>query len=256
MVPYSYDEFASTVNVLGFATGTSMLKYFAESPQNSPEKRLYTKLLQRNVTIGNGRPLDIPDWAKRSFGTLFYNKMYGLSKHYVSIGSQMYLTDLLTRTCWAKVYSEDQELQKFNPYLHSHFVPYFKNLYPWVTSDPGTQAILHGFIKRKDFTPDKKIWKRVKRSIEYGMFQRIMLTAEATGSSERLPIEIKKRPTQMRDCKQYSRKLKIKEAEFQALKVINFKVFTLVFLALISVCCMTYVVEVALKERPTQVHPM
>ena len=97
----------------------------------------------------------------------------------------------------------------------------------------------------------QKVWKRVKMSIEYGIFQRIMLTAEATGLSERLPIEIKKRPTQMRDCKQYSRKLKIKKVEFQALKVINFEKFTLVLLVLMSVCCMAYIVEVAFKKQPT-----
>ena len=180
--------------------------------------------------------------------------MYRLSHDHVSIGNEIHLIELLTRTCWTKVHAEDPDLQNVHPLLQSFFVPYFKNLYPWVTSDPRTQQILHAFMKRKDFIPDTKIWKRVKRPIDYGMFQKIMLTAEATGSSQRVVIEINKRPTQMRDCKQYSRKLKIKEVEFQALKVVNFEKFTLVFLALVSVCCMAYIVEVALKERPTHVH--
>ena len=97
---------------------------------------------------------------------------------------------------------------------------------------------------------------KVKTSIEYSIYQRIVWTAEKFDATNNFFIKIKKRMTQMRDCKKYSRKLKIKEVEFQALKVVNFEKFTLVFLALISVCCMAFIVEVALNERPTQVHPM
>ena len=243
IVPYLYDDFASTLKVLGFPTGTSMLQYFAQSPKNSPEKGLYNELRQRNVTIGDGRPLNIPGWATNWLDKKFYNNMYRLSQDHVSIGSEIHLTELLTRTCWTKVYAEDPDLQKRNPLLKSLFAPYFKNLYPWVTSDPRTQQILHAFMKRKDFIPDTKIWKRVKGSIDYGMFQKIMLTAEAAGLSERLPIKFKKRPTQMRECKKYSRILKIKEVEFQALKVVNFEKFTLVFLVLFCVCYISLITE-------------
>ena len=51
----------------------------------------------------------------------------------------------------------------------------------------------------------QKIWKR---SIEHDLFYNIM-TAEALNITENLPI--KKRPTQMIDFKQYSRRLRIKE---------------------------------------------
>ena len=255
-VSFSYDDFASTVKVLGFPSRTSMLQYFAQSPEDSPEKRLYNKLRQRNVTIGDGRPLNIPNWATKKLIKKFYNDMYRLSQDHVSIGSEIHLKELLTRTCWTKVYVEDPGLQKRNPLLKNFFSPYFKNLYPWVTSDPRTQQILHAFIKRKHFIPNEKIWKRLKRSVDHGMFERIMLTAKATGSSERMLIHINKRSSQMRDCKQYSRKLKIKEVEFQALKVVNFEKFSLVFFAFISVCCIAYILEVSLKKRHTQVYPM
>ena len=94
----------------------------------------------------------------------------------------------------------------------------------------------------------------MEESQEHGMFEKILLTAEAMDLSKRLS-KIKKMQTQW-ETKKYLRKLKIKEVEFQALKVVNFQKFTLVFLALISVCCMSYVVEVALKEQHTQVHRM
>lgn len=57
----------------------------------------------------------------------------------------------------------------------------------------------------------------------------------------------------MKDSLDYSRKL-IKEAGFKDLKVVIFFKFTLAFLALISVCCMAWIVKVTLKERPTLVH--
>ena len=255
-VAYSYQDFASTVTVLGFATGTSVLKYFKESPEDYPERRLYNELIRRNVTIGNGLPVERPHWTRGILGRAFYDSMFRLNKHHVSIGSQIHLTGLLTTICWAKVYSEAPELQEYNPSMKTHFVPRFRTLYPWISSDPQTRSILHAFIKRKDFIPDKKIWERVKRSIEHGMYQRIIWTAEAFDITEDFFIEIKERPTQMRDCKEYSRKLKIKEVGFEDLKVVNFQKFAYVFLVLISACFMALIVEVYLKRQPTQVHPM
>ena len=255
-VPYSYDDFASTVDVVAFPVGTSMLKYFKDSPQDYPEKRLYNELCRRNVTIGIGRPFNMPHWAEGELGENFYRSLYRLRKNHVSIGDQVHLKGLLTTVCWYKVYSEDPNLQEMDTYLKSHFVPRFRKLYPWVSSDPQTRPILHAFIKRKEFIPDKKIWKRVKRSIEQGMFQRMIWIAEASEITEIFSIKVNKRPTEMRDCKEFSRKLKIKEVKFQALKVVNFEKFTLIFLALTSICCMAYIVEVAFKERFTQVHPM
>ena len=101
--------------------------------------------------------------------------------------------------------------------------------------------------------PDKKIWKRVKSSIEHGMYQRLVWTTETLELSQAFSFSIKKRPTAMRDCRDYSRKLKIKVG-FQTLKIVKFEKFTLVVLAFISVCCMAYIVEVFMKERHTLVH--
>ena len=135
-----------------------------------------------------------------------------------------------------------------DPNLERHVIPYYKNFYLWVTSNPNTQPMLYAFIKRKEFIPDKKIWQRVKSSMEHGMFQRMIWTAEASDITLSFIIKIDKRPTQMRGCKEYTRKHKIKEVEFQALKVVNFKKFTLVYLALISVCCIAYILEVVFKD--------
>ena len=254
IVPRSYNDFSSTVNVVGFATGSSMLKYFKDSPEEYPERKLYDELCRRNITIGDGLPTSIPNWARKGLGKLFYDNLYRLSKNHVSIGSQIHLTALLTRSCWAKVYSQAPELHEFQPDMMRKFASRFENLYPWISSDPQTQPQLHAFTKRKSFTPDKKIWKRVKISIEHGMFQRIILAAEA---SDIMKIIItKKEPTQIKDCKDYSRKLKIKEVEFQALKVVNFEKFTLVFFAFISVCCIAYIFEVSLNEGHTRVYSM
>ena len=139
-------------------------------------------------------------------------------------------------------------------YLKIELAPQFKNLYPWIASDPDTKPILHAFIKRKNFIPDKKIWKRVKSSIEHGVYQRLVWTAETFELSQAFSYSIKKRPTAMRDCRDYSRKVKVKEVGFQALKIVKFEKFTLVVLAFISVCCMAYIVEVIIKERSTLVH--
>ena len=56
----------------------------------------------------------------------------------------------------------------------------------------------------------------------------------------------------MKDSLDYSRKL-IKEAGFKDLKVVNFSKFTLTFLALISVCCMAWIVKVT--QRTTDSRP-
>ena len=101
------------------------------------------------------------------------------------------MTGLLIISCSAKVYSEAPELQEMNPYLKSHFVPQFQNLYPWITSDPETRPIAHAFIKRRDFIPDKTIWKRVKKSIEHGMYQRIIMAAESCDLTDGLSFYTK-----------------------------------------------------------------
>ena len=245
-VPYTYDDFASTVIVLGLATGTSGLKFFKESSQDSPERKLYNQLLHRNVTIGNGLPVRKPYWATNMLDENFYKQLYRLRKYHVTIGNQIDLTSLLTRVCWAKVYSQAPELQKINPHLKSYFSPKFKNLYPWTTSDPETHSKIYAFLKRKAFIPDKKISKRVKRSIEHGMYQRIIWTMETLDFAENFFNKIMKiniRSTQMKNCKKFSTKLKIKEVGFENLKVVNFQKFSAVFLVLFSVCYMALIIE-------------
>ena len=243
-VPYSYEDFASTATVSGFPTGTSMLNYLEESPQDSPERNLYNELRRRNVTICDEFPVKKLYWAKNKWLRMIYKNLYRLREHYVSIGSQIHLTSLLTRICFAKVYSLAPEMQRESTSLKGKFVTSFKNRYPWISSDPNTQSTLHAFIKRKEFTPDTKIWKRVKRSIDHGMYQRIIWTAETLDLIEDFPDEIKKRTTQTKDCKEYSRKLKIKEVGFQDLKAVNFEKFARAFLILYSVCYMALIVEV------------
>ena len=246
-VPHTYQDFASTATVSGFPTGMSVLKYIEQSPQDSAEKRMYNELHRRNLTISDGWPVYIPDWARRNVDKEFYRQWYRLHKH-VSIGSQVHLTNLLTRFCWAKAHCQAPELYKLVPKVMREFASRFENLYPWVSSDPEAKPIIHAFIKRKAFIPDKKIGNRVKRSIEHGMFQKIILTAEALDITEVSLItkvkKTKKRPTQIRECKQYSKKLKIKEVGFENLKVINFQKFARVFLAFVVVCCIALIIEV------------
>ena len=178
-----------------------------------------------------------------------------MNRH-ITISTEMYMIGSISTVCTAKVYSEAPELEELVNNLKTEFVPRFKNLYPWVTSDPDTRPILQAFIKRRDFIPDKKIWKRVKRSIEHGMYQKIILTAETLDLSQGLPFPMKKKPTAMRDCLQHSRKLKIKEVGFHDVMLINCKKLTYAFLAFVSVCCLVFILEVFLKKRPTLVHPI
>ena len=186
----------------------------------------------------------------------FYENLYALMKDHVSISTGLYMTTLNSMTCSAKVYSDEPDLQEDMLDLRTEFAPQFKNLYPWVASDPDARPVLHAFIKRKDFTPDNKIWKRVKSSIEHGVYQRLIWNAETLDMSEDFIIPINKRASAIRDCQKYSRTLKIKEVGFQDLKTVNFEKFTLVFIALVSVCCMAYIIEVIMKERHTLVHPI
>ena len=243
-VPYSYDDFASTVIVLGFPTKTSGLKFFKESSQVSPERKLYNQLSHRNVTIGDGLPTEEPYWATERLDREFYEQLYRLRKYHVTIGNEIDLTGLLTRVCWAKVYSRAPILQEMNSHLKSYFVPKFKNIYPWITSNPETKTKIYAFLKRKAFIPEKEIWTRVKISMEHGMYQRIIWTVETLDFTEDFPYEIKKRPTEMSGCKEFSRKLKIKEVGFEDLKIVNLEKFARVFLVLFSVCYMALIIEV------------
>ena len=178
--------------------------------KDSPGKRLYDEVTRRNVTIGDGWPTlkETPDWAMGNLGKKFYDQLYRVSKHHVSIGSHIHLTRLLSTICWVKVYSKDPELQEEEPNLKKHFAPKFKNVYPWIFSDPHTRPILHAFIKRKELIP-KNIWKRVKISIEQGMYQRIILTAEAMEDFLIKNKKIKKGRHKW-ETKDYSRKVKVK----------------------------------------------
>ena len=259
-IPYCYDDFASKVSLIRFPNETSALKYFIESPEGYPERRLYNEALRRNVTIGDGKP-GKPDWVTGDAESWLYYALYSLENRHVTISSGVHMTTLVSMICSAKVYAASPDVAYFVQRQEDEFIPRFKNLYPWVSSDPETRTILHAFVKRKDFIPEKKVWKRVKRSIEHGMFQKLILAAEAMDLSQALDqalnlIKVKPRPTAMRDCHEYTRIPKIKEVEFQALKVVNFEKFTLVFHAFISVCCMAFIVEVATKERLPLVHPI
>ena len=253
-VPHSYEDLANIVTVIRFPKESSALKYFKESPDNYPERRLLNKASQRNVYTGD----DIPELIARKEEPwfFFYETLYALTKTHVSISTGLYMTTLNSMTCSAKVYSDEPDLQEDMLDLRTEFAPQFKNLYPWVASDPDARPVLHAFIKRKDFTPDNKIWKRVKSSIEHGVYQRLIWNAETLDMSEDFIIPINKRASAIRDCQKYSRTLKIKEVGFQDLKTVNFEKFTLVFIALVSVCCMAYIIEVIMKERHTLVHPI
>ena len=89
------------------------------------------------------------------------------------------------------------------------------------------------------------------------MYQRIILTAEATELSQGMHfVKVKAKPTAMRDCLEYSRKLKIKDVGFLDLKVVNIQKFALVFLVSVSACFMALMLEVNLKPRPNLVEPM
>ena len=253
-VPRSYEDFARTVSVIRFPNESSVLNYFKESPIEYPERKFFDEVTCRNVYAGD----NIPELKaqEREPWFFFYKNLFALTKTHVSISTGLYMTTLSLMTCSAKIYSEAPELQKGIPYLKTDLAPQFKNLYPWVTSDPDTKPILHAFVKRKDFIPNKKIWKRVKSSIEHGVYQRLIWTAETLDLSETFIFPITKRATAVRNCQEYARKLKVKEVGLEALKIINFEKFILVFLAFISVCCLTYIVEVLLKERFTVVHPI
>ena len=154
------------------------------------------------------------------------------------------MTAFLTQMCNFKAYGEAPELRKRNRDIEHLFVPMFKNLYPWVSSDPEARLIVDAFVKRKDFIPDKEVWKRVKKSIEHGMYQKIILTAEGFDLTDHLPYKVTKRPTQIRECLKYSRNLKIKEVGFENLKIVNFRKFARVFLVLFFVCYIALVIEV------------
>ena len=52
-VPYSYNDFATTVSVLRFPNATSSLKHFKESLEEFPERKLYNEALRRNVIAGD-----------------------------------------------------------------------------------------------------------------------------------------------------------------------------------------------------------
>ena len=77
------------------------------------------------------------------------------------------------------------------------------------------------------------------------MYQRIILTIEAAELFQGFDfVKVKTKPTAMRNCLEYSRKLKIKDVGFLDFKVVNFKKFALVVL----VSFMVLMFEVDLKH--------
>ena len=81
VVPYSYDDFAKTVSVLGVPPELG-LTYFKESPEDSPERRLYKELSLRNLTTGDGWPVDEPVWATGKLGRKFYRPLSQVQLRY------------------------------------------------------------------------------------------------------------------------------------------------------------------------------
>ena len=81
------------------------------------------------------------------------------------------------------------------------------------------------------------------------MYQRIILTIEAAELFQGFDfVKVKTKPTAMRNCLEYSRKLKIKDVGFLDFKVVNIQKFALVVLVFILVSFMVLMFEVDLKH--------
>lgn len=72
--------------------------------------------------------------------------------------------------------------------MKTHFNPHIKKHYPWTFSDPDIQAMLYVFIQRENFNSWQNIWKRVKRSVEHGMYQRVIYRAKVFKTAEKFFI--------------------------------------------------------------------
>ena len=137
-VPYSYDDFASTVSVVYFINQTSSIRYFNESLEGYPERRLYNEVVRRNVTFSSRHPDTMPDWVTPLLEN-YYWILVLLDEGHVTWNTHLHMANINRVICTHKVYSEALELQELFPTLKTHFAPRFKNLYPWISSDPETR---------------------------------------------------------------------------------------------------------------------
>ena len=102
-VPQSYQGLAKRVSVIRFPKGSSALRYYKESPENYPERRLFEEAKRRDIYTGDVIALRGEPWF------LFYENLYALMETHVSISTGLYMATLNSMTCPAKVYSEAPE---------------------------------------------------------------------------------------------------------------------------------------------------
>ena len=233
-VPLSYRDFADTATRLHFPASTASMQYFNHSVNGSVEQMLFNRAKQRGIPIGDVMP-QYPVWANHILTQMWFEVLNRLQNHQVTITNGLYMSGMMAATCSCKVYVDSPELSQLFTAFEEHLKPAFENLYPWVASDPEAKPIVHAFIKRRDFIPQTKLWSRVKRAIEHGMFDKIQEAVASLDMSQGQIIDIKARTSEMRDCLYFSRKLKIPEVGFLPLGVNNITKLGICFFAFVIV---------------------
>ena len=241
-VSSSYRDFADTATRLHFPKATASIQYFNHSLNGSVEQLLFNRSKQRGIPMGDVMP-QYPVWVNNPLVQMWFEVLDRLQNHQITITSGMFMAGMMAATCTCKVYVDSPELSQLSNAFEKHLQPGFKNLHPWVASDPEAKPIVHAFIKRRDIIPPTKLWSRVKKAIEYGMFDTIQAAIANLDASQGQIIDIKARTTELRECLYYSRKLKIPEVGFYAVGVNNITKMTVAFFAFTLIASLVLLTE-------------
>jgi len=167
-----------------------------------------------------------------------FSRMYG---EYLTMDINTSILFFLDFACSVKAHSQDEVI---NDMMGKELGLKTKHLYPWVHTDKESNPFLLVLVKRKDFIPDQRIKIRTKRFIEAGVSRMVQSRSEMKPDLMKEMISgLENRNQELRECLEFSRKLKIKEVGFQPIKLANLKGMGRLFILFIFIIIIVFICE-------------
>jgi len=200
---------------------------FKRMSKSSKDRQFYDKMNHRNL---RNKP---KEYIEKYYGK---NNDYVISllRNYTNILFGLHILfeyedkaiQSINRLCSLKIHSNEIELS----FLHRiHY-----DVYPWISSDPETDPTMSIFVKRKGFKPHVGIIRRISRARQASvqqMFNRLVDNFEDFIS--KLIPGYKKKDKELKDCRRYSRVVKLYDVDYSDINIKNMKWLFYIFFALI-----------------------
>jgi len=172
------------------------------------------------------------------------SRMYG---EYMTLDFTNKILFILDFSCSVKAHSQDIIMQDI---VGKDTLLTTKHVYPWVNFDDNSISFFLVVLKRSAFNADKPMLLRGKRIFEAGVSRmvQVVIGSRKNRFMDMMP-GLKDRRQEMRECLEFSKKLKIKEIGFQPIKLINLKRIGVLYCTILFLIQVSYQIERIIKSR-------